>query len=68
MVKKQVDTYVANKDLLKKDFNECQKTFTNYQRHSKFKEAQALKKTFKCYTAAKAAEKFRVFGFFTPMK
>jgi hypothetical protein len=68
MVKKQVDTYVKNKDLLKEDFNECQKNFTNYQRHSKFKEAQALKKTFKCYTAAKAAEKFNVFGFFTPMK
>ena len=68
MVKKQVDTYIANRDLLKKDFNECQKTFTNHQRHSKFKEAQALKKTFKCYAAAKAAEKFRVFGFFAPMK
>ncbi len=65
---KVVKNYLANKDLLKKDFNACHKKFYALYMQSKYQEADKVKNTYKCYMASQAAQKLNIFNYIHPMK
>ncbi len=58
----------ADKEALKKVFNECSAKVAAYQKKMKWNEANALTQSFKCRTAMAAARNFGVFGLSQPMK
>ena len=63
-----IKNYLANKQQLKKDFNECYHEINALYKKSKYKEVQKIKNSYKCYMAAKAALKLNIYGYFKPMK
>ena len=65
---KEVGNYFANKDLLKKDFNECYHKIDSLDKKNKYKESQKVQKSYKCYMAKKGALKLNIYGCFQPMK
>jgi len=66
--KQIVDYYVSRKDKLKQDFNECQHKIDKLNKSSKYQESQKVKDSYKCFMAAQGAMKFRIYGYFQPMK
>jgi len=58
----------ADKEALKKVFNECSAKVAAYQKKMKWNDANALTQSFKCRTAMAAARNFGVFGLSQPMK
>ena len=58
----------ADKEALKKVFNECSAKVAAFQKKMKWNDANALTQSFKCRTAMAAARKFGVFGLSQPMK
>ena len=64
----EIKNYLANKELLKKDFNECYKKIDNLAKKSKYNKVQKVKNSYKCYMAAQAAYKLNIYGYFKPMK
>ncbi len=63
-----IKNYLENRDLLKKDFNDCYAKITAFNKQRKFQEAQNVSNTYKCYMTYKAAQKLNIYGFFRPMK
>ncbi len=64
----QIKFYLAHKDKLKHDFNECYYKIDALNKKSKYNEVIALKKSYKCDMPARAALKLNIFGYFKPMK
>lgn len=60
--------YLAHKDILKRDFNDCYNKIDSLNKKSKYKESQKVKNSYKCMTAAKAAQKLKIYGYYKPMK
>ncbi len=58
----------ADKEALKKVFNECSAKVAAFQKKMKWNDANALTQSFKCRTAMAAARNFGVFGLSQPMK
>ena len=66
--KNQIDFYLAHKDKLKHDFNDCYYKFEALNKKAKYNEAAALKESYKCNMSARAALKLGINGYFKPMK
>ena len=64
----KVNFYIGNRNELKKDFNNCLKEYQALRKKSKFKESTNIKKSFKCKTVRKAAEKIKIFQFSKPIE
>ncbi|MBK2297379.1 hypothetical protein [Francisella philomiragia] len=65
--KEKVSYYIAHKDELKKDFNECQKEYVTLKKQKGYSEAYKYLSTFKCDTAGKAAREYGVYNFDRPV-
>ncbi|QUE32426.1 hypothetical protein [Francisella philomiragia] len=66
-MKEKVSYYIAHKDELKKDFNECQKEYVTLKKQKGYSEAYKYLSTFKCDTAGKAAREYGVYNFDRPV-
>ena len=58
--------YVNHRDMLRKDFNQCQSEYQRLQ--GKWKERNALTSSFECRTVSNAAAQLRVYGFSKPIR
>jgi len=66
--KNVIESYLLNKDLLKKDFNTCYNKIITLNKSSKYKESQEVLQSYKCYLASQAATKLNIYGYYNPMK
>jgi len=66
--KNRVADYLAHKDKLKHDFNECYYALDKLAKAGKFNEKIKLQQSYKCNMPAQAALKLNIYGYFNPMK
>lgn len=66
--KEKINYYIAHKDELKKDFNECQKEFVTLKKQKGYGYAyNYCLSSFKCDTVGKAAHEYGVYNFDRPV-
>ncbi len=64
----QINFYLAHKDKLKHDFNDCYYKIEALNKKGKYNQAIALKQSYKCDMPARAALKLGIYGYFKSMK
>ena len=65
--KKAIKNYLANRTLLKKDFNKCQEEYARLKKQGKWRQADNAIKSYTCQLAAKAARELKVYNFKKPI-